>query len=317
MTTDLMQVETQPIAIAELNRSEIDMQVATAKKYPRSLEKFRQDALSMATIDKETAASCFYKLKRTSKDGDSSFIEGPSVRLAEIVASAWGNLRFGARIISEDNRFVTAQGIAYDLERNVSNSIEVSRRITNKSGQRFSDDMIAVTKNAACSIALRNAIFKTVPFTYAKQIFEQAKKTAIGDVKTIAERRAQMVGAFQKMRVTQEQLLDFCEKPSIEDLGLAEIENLIGVYQAIKDGDATIEEQFKTKKEQAAPELPPASALTAKQSYEKAKAILFSKKGKVAVDAILSCLDKDIKDHSDPELLELAKKMEAATNAQS
>jgi hypothetical protein len=314
MTTELM--EMTGTAIAELNRSEIDMQVATAKRYPRSLERFRQNALSMATADKETAASCFYKLKRTSKeDGGSSYIEGPSVRLAEIIASAWGNLRFGARIISEDQRFVTAQGVAYDLEQNVSNSIEVTRRITNRNGQRFSDDMIVVTKNAACSIALRNAIFKTIPFTYAKQIFEQAKKTAVGDVKTIGERRAAMISAFQKMRVTVDQLLEFCEKPSVEDLGLSEIENLIGVFQAIKDGDTTIEEQFKSKGKAVADTLPPPSELSAKQKFERAKAILFSKKGKVAVDAILSVLEKDIKDFTEGELLDLVKKMEVAVNA--
>jgi hypothetical protein len=313
MNAEIMAVETQPMAIAELNRSEIDMQVATAKKYPRSLEKFRQDALSMATVDKETAASCFYKLKRTSKEGGSSFIEGPSVRLAEIIASSWGNLRFGARIISEDNRFVTAQGIAYDLERNVSNTIEVSRRITDRNGKRYGDDMIAVTKNAACSIALRNAIFKTVPFTYAKQIYEQAKKTAIGDVKTIGERRGGMITAFAKMRVTAEQLLDWCEKPSVEDIGLAEIEDLLGVYQAIKDGDTTIEEQFKSKTK--AVELPPKTELTARQQFEQAKAILFGKKGKGAVEAILSCLEKDINDHTDEELTKLVEQIKVAANA--
>lgn len=317
MSNEVMAFDTQqqPMAIAELNRSEIDMQVATAKKWPRSLEKFRQDALSMATADKETAASCFYKLKRTSKDGDSSYIEGPSVRLAEIIASSWGNLRFGARIITEDNRFVIAQGVAYDLERNVSNSIEVSRRITDRNGKRFGDDMIAVTKNAACSIALRNAIFKTVPFTYAKQIFEQAKRTAVGDVKTIGERRAAMISAFQKMRVSQAQLLEYCEKPSLEDLGLSEIEDLIGVFQAIKDGETTIEEQFHAKAKAAPADLPPSTELNAHQKFERAKAILFSKKGKAAVEAILSVLPKDIKDHTDAELLDLVGKFEVAINA--
>lgn len=317
MSTEIAAIEQQPVAIAELNRSEIDMQVATAKKYPRSLEKFRQDALSMATIDKDTASSCFYKLKRSAKEsGESTFIEGPSVRLAEIIASSWGNLRFGARIISEDNRFVVAQGVAYDLERNVSNSIEVSRRITNKNGQRYSDDMIAVTKNAACSIALRNAIFKTVPFTYAKQIFEQAKKTAIGDVRTIEERRAQMVEAFKKMRVTVDQLLAFCEKPSLADIGLAEIENLIGVFQGIKDGETTIEEQFGgTGKQKPAPEMPAAQELTVKQKYEKAKAILFSKKGKTAVDAILAMIPKPIAELTEDELKKLTLDMETAANA--
>lgn len=235
-------------SLSEITRSEIDVQISTAKKYPRSIQKFRQDALSMATIDPQIAASCFYKLKRNSKEGSTKIIEGPSVRLAEIIASSWGNLRFGARIISEDDRFVIAQGVAHDLEKNVFNSIEVSRRITDSKGRKYSDDMIAVTKNAASSIALRNAIFKTVPFAYAKQIYEQAKKTAVGNAKTLNERRSAMLEKFEKISISKNQILDMLEKPSIEDIGLSEIEIMIGVYTAIKDGDTTIEEQFPSKK---------------------------------------------------------------------
>lgn len=316
MNTEIIEAGTTPVTVAELNRSELDMQIVTAKKYPRSIEKFRQDALSMATIDKETAASCFYKLKRTSQGGGSTFIEGPSVRLAEVIASAWGNLTFGARIVNEDHRFVTAQGIAIDLERNVRTSIEVSRRITSKDGKRFSEDMVAVTKNAACAIALRNAIFKAVPFTYAKQIYEEAKKVAIGNVKTLEERRATMIAQFAKMRVSSEQILTFCEKPSIEDVGLGDIENLIGVFQAIKEGETTIEEQFGASgKTKSSPDLPPAQELTPRQRFEKAKAILFGKKGKGAVDAILSMIEKPVGDLSNQELEKLIVDIEKATHA--
>lgn len=227
-----------------ITRAEIDMQIATAKQYPRSLELFRQEALSMATTDREIAASCFYKLKR-GQGADAKVIEGPSVRLAEIVANAWGNLRFGARTVDEGAKEVTAQGVAHDLEKNVCNTIEVSRRITTSKGARYSDDMIGVTKNAACSIALRNAIFKTVPFTYVKSIYLKCKEVAVGNAKTLIERRGEMLDAFSKMSVTKEQILAFTEKPSIEDIGLTEIEDLIGVYNAIRDGDTTIDEQFK------------------------------------------------------------------------
>lgn len=241
-------MEISPSALSVITQSEIDTQISTAKKYPRSIAKFRQDALSMATQDTQIAGSCFYKLKRKSKDGADSIIEGPSVRLAEIVASAWGNLRYGARIIDENAKTIVAQGCAYDLEKNIATTIEVSRRITTSKGFRYSDDMIQVTKNAGCAIALRNAIFKVVPFTYAKYIYEQAKKTAVGDVKTLNERRQNMIEAFGKMGVSLEQILQNLNKPSKEDIGLSEIEDLLGVFTAIKDGDTTIDEQFGGKK---------------------------------------------------------------------
>jgi len=223
---------------------EIDIQIRTAKRYPRSIAKFRQDALSMATADATIASSCFYKLKRKSREGGEAIIEGPSVRLAEIVANAWGNLRFGARIIHETDKEVTAQGMTHDLEKNVCVMIEVGRRITTRDGRRYSDDMVQVTKNAACSIALRNAIFKVVPFTYAKFIYDKAKETAVGKAKTLKERRQEMVNQFAKMSVDVADILGLVEKASLEDIGLTEIETLIGVWNAIHDGDTTVEAQF-------------------------------------------------------------------------
>jgi hypothetical protein len=240
-------------AIEQINRAEIDIQVATAKKYPRSIAKFRQEALTMAVMDEETAASCFYKLKRKNADGTVKYIEGESVRLAEICACSWGNLRYGARIIDENDRFVTAQGFFFDVEKNIGGSIEITRRICDKNGRTFSEDMIAVTKNAACSIAFRNAIFKAIPRVYIKSIYDQAKKTALGNAKTTAQRRQQMTEAFAKMSVSVEEILAYCQKPSLEDIGVTEIEDLIGVYTAIKDGDTTIDEAFRVEKKQSKP----------------------------------------------------------------
>lgn len=236
--------------IEEITRAEIDIQISTAKKYPRSIKRFRQDALSLATLDKEIASQCFYGLKRAGK-----IIEGPSVRLAEICANAWGNMRFGARIVGEDDKCVVAQGVSHDLEKNVSSTIEVSRRITGKDGNRFSDDMVQVTKNAACSIALRNAIFKTIPFAYVKPIYDQAKKTAVGTLRTLDSKKDWLIKAFDVFKITVEMLEKYLGK-SLEDAGLSDIETLMGAYNAIKDGDTTVAEQFniRSKGEAAMPQ---------------------------------------------------------------
>ncbi len=230
-------------AISEITKAEIDIQISTAKKYPRSVAKFRQDAMSMATMDQETAASCFYALERGGKK-----IEGPSIRLAEICASAWGNLRYGARIVEIGGKEVTSQGVAHDLETNVGSNIEIKRRITNKEGERFSDDMITVTCNAANSIAARNAILKVVPRAYVNIIYLAAKKAAVGSMKTLKQRRDDMFTKFEEAGVKKEQVLAYVKKASVEDVGLAEVELLIGTYTAIKDGDSSAEQVFGSGK---------------------------------------------------------------------
>lgn len=227
-----------------LAKAEIDMQIATAKAYPRVLKRFLNECTSMATVTAEVAGECFYALPR-----DGKTIEGPSARLAEIVASCWGNCRAGARIVDEGPEFVTAQGVFHDLERNVAITYEVRRRITDKRGRRFKPDMVGVTGNAACSIALRNAVFKGVPKALWSGIYEQARKVAIGDVKTLANKRADALAHFQKLGATREMVLAVLNVASEEEITLDHLVVLRGLATAIKEGDTTIEQAFSTPEE--------------------------------------------------------------------
>lgn len=222
----------------------IDVQIATARRYPRSIKAFMDSALSMATIDQSTAESCFYVLTRKDKDGEVKSIEGPGVRLAEICAAAWGNLRFGSRIVGEDDKFVTAQGMAFDLQNNVAMTIEVRRRITNKHGRRYSDDMVAVTANAASAIALRNAIFRVIPKAFIDPIYKAAKKVAVGTAETLDARRRKLLDRFAKMGVGQERIMTSMGLKGLADIDLEMMEKLIGLGTAIKDGEITIETAF-------------------------------------------------------------------------
>lgn len=231
----------QPTALESIERANVDMQINTAKRFPRSLAAVKTRMLDLVTLDQETAESCFYKLSRSGKS-----IEGPSIRLAEIAASSFGNVRYGARVIGNDGKKITAQGFAHDLETNVYCAVEVSRRITNKEGASYSDDMQIVTGNAACAIALRNAMFKVVPFALVKPVYERAKQAAVGDIKTLAERRTRMVKQFAAMGIDEKRVLSAVEKNGIDEIGLTELETLIGLYNAVKDGEQKIDEAFPT-----------------------------------------------------------------------
>lgn len=234
---DSMSVESGTVAL--LNKSEIDMQIATAHRYPRSIKRFRDESLQMVTLNERIAESCIYALPRGGKT-----IEGPSARFAEVIASAWGNCRAGARTVSDHGDFVTAQGVFHDLERNVAITYEVQRRITDKNNKRFNADMIGVTANAACSVALRNAILKGVPKAFWDDMYQAARQTVMGDVKTLANRRADAIKAFMSFGINNAQIFAKLEVSGIEDITLEHLVVLRGLLTAIKEGDTTPEQAF-------------------------------------------------------------------------
>lgn len=228
--------------VEQLNRSEIDTQIATAKRYPRSLKEFLNTAKQMVTLNEKVAAECIYSLPRGGKT-----IEGPSSRFAEVMASAWGNCREGARVIAEENDYIVAQGVFHDLQSNNSVTFEVRRSIKNKKGERYKDDMIGMTANAACSIALRNAVLKGIPKAYWSELYEAALNVVRGDAKTLVNRRADAITYLQKMGVTEKMILETLEVKGIQDIGLDELVVLRGLTTAVKNGETSIDEAFSKK----------------------------------------------------------------------
>lgn len=227
--------------LSTLSKAEIDIQIATAKRYPRSIKAFKNQAMELATLDEETAASMFYALPRGGKT-----LEGPSVRLAEVVGSSWGNLRYGARVVEIGKDQLTAQGMCFDLEKNIAIAIEVRRRITDRNGRRFNEDMITVTGNAACSIALRNAIFKVVPFAVVKGIYEAAREASIGKTLTMEQRRTNALTWFAKVGATEVKVLALLGRKGVEDITVDDLITLQGLRTAIKDGEAKVDDIFAT-----------------------------------------------------------------------
>ena len=148
--------------------------------------------------------------------------------------------------MSDTGDFVTAQGVFHDLERNVAITYEVQRRIVDKQGRRFKPDMIGVTANAACSIALRNSILKGVPKAFWSDMYEQARQTAIGDVQTLANRRARALAVLQKMGVTSDKVFAFLKVGGVEDITIEHLSTLFGITTALKEGDTTPEQAFAT-----------------------------------------------------------------------
>lgn len=238
-TLEVVELKKDESALYLLTKAEIDSQVATAKAFPRSMTMFRDKALSMATFSPEVAASCTYALPRGGKS-----LEGPSIRLAEIVAASYTNVQYGGRVIANDGKEITAQGICIDLENNVKATVEVKRKITDKNGVTFTQDMQTVTGNAAIAIAVRNAILKVIPGALVADIRDAAKQVARGTAQTLPERRDKAVSYFKSLGVTEKQLCEALGIAKIGDIDLDKLETLTGMKAAIVNNESTVKDLF-------------------------------------------------------------------------
>lgn len=252
-------------AVEAITRGEIDIAITTARKYPRQPAVVKSEMLSYATLDEETAAACFYSLPRGGKN-----IQGPSVRLAEIAVTAFGNLRVGCRVMATvtqgDHPHVIVQAVCMDMQKNVAVTIEKRRRIIGKksAGGAISDDDINLAVNSCTAIAYRDCVFKIVPLSLIKPVYEQCKKVAVGDAKSLVDRRGKCLETFAKLGVSQERVLARLEKKKVEEITLDDIETLIGIHTTLKEGEETVESIFPiitgsaTKTAGPTPPTPPA-----------------------------------------------------------
>lgn len=232
-------VEAEVIAMDDLSPSAPDrVAVETAKAHPRSIEAFRKDLYALATVNRQSARSMYYQLKR------GKIIEGPSARFSETVLYAFGNLQVFGRVVEVGATQLIAEAAAWDMEKNTRIGRRVSRRITDKHGKRYGEDMIGVTSNAAISIAIRNAILSIVPRPLWEGAYEAALETAVGDSKTFTEHREGWTAWWTAEGGTEDQLWHYLDIKGPDDMGGFEIRRMYGLKNAIKEGHTTFQREI-------------------------------------------------------------------------
>jgi hypothetical protein len=222
--------------------SSIMTMIEVAHRFPRSIRKSMDNAIAIVTMDAEIAKTCSYSLPRDGKK-----VEGPSVHLARVLAQNYGNFRAEARIKEVTATHVISEAIAWDLETNYAVKIEVWRKILTKDGRRFSEDMITVTGNAANAISFRNAVLNVIPRGMTDKVKVAARNVLTGEITSEAallSRRTKILGQFKDIGVSEAEILKALGVLSPNQIDKEKLVDLIGLGQAIADGDTTIEETF-------------------------------------------------------------------------
>ncbi len=220
----------------------LDVQVATARAYPRSIVKFEKGLEAMALRTRAIADDCTYAVPKGGQK-----IIGPSVRLAEMIQCNYQNLVVEAGFLEEGARHVIAVGTCRDLENNNANRIQVTRPIIGKGGKRYPSHMVETTIAAAISIARRNAIIATVPRPLWDPCWHKAKLLAIGaDGHTpFAQRVDEAFAALLKLGAEEANILSYLGAEGRAEVGVDDIVALRLKYRAIAlDREVSAREAF-------------------------------------------------------------------------
>lgn len=237
-------------ALESATKAEYDISIATAHKFPRftkdrGIKEFLLRAEQLATATPEIAASMEY-----AKPVGGERVKGPSARLAEIVAATYGNLRVQARITSETDTEVVAQGIAHDLESNVAHSTEAAVSLLKRDGRRVGPEQVMTARGAACSKARRNAIFLAVPAALLQPIIAAARRVAAGDAKTLPERRKAQLDWFAKQGIKPATIFAWLGVKGEEDIGLEHMADMLAAVNAAKEDGTSLAAIFAQTKDE-------------------------------------------------------------------
>lgn len=258
--------ETRATDLAERAKAEVQARYIIALQRPRSWEQV------FASLIKECnrpsfAETALYRIKRGKKKNEATgrwednWIEGLSIGFARSAMRAMGNATLDEVMTYEDDWKQIWRVTAMDLESNVTSSKDVTvprvvergkvnehhevigQRVNSQGNTtylvRATDDEMITKVGAMLSKARRNLILELLP----ADIADDAKRTIIGtrqrgDKQDPEMAKKKLIVAFGEIGIKVSQLEEYLGHP-LDAIQPAELENLRGIFQAIRDGETT------------------------------------------------------------------------------
>lgn len=231
-------------ASASREMEEVKGQIFMAKQFPRNVFQSEQRILD-ACKRPALAQTAVYRYPRGGQS-----VEGPSIRLAEVLAQNWGNLAFGIKELEQRPGESVAMAYAWDLETNVREekifTVPHARYTKSKGITKLTDprDIYELVANNGAR-RLRACILGIIPGDIVEKAVEECNRTLTGNNKEpLKDRISVALNAFKdKYKVTQEQI----EKRmgyNVSAFTERDYADLIKIFTSIKDGMSKVEDWF-------------------------------------------------------------------------
>lgn len=210
-------------------------QIQVAQMFPRDVAAARAELMDECDVI-EFAQVAFYAVPRAG-----GTVTGPSIRLAEAVASAYGHMEWGHRELSRGDGKSEVEVYAWDKQKNNRRIRQITvdhYRDTKNGPQKLRDSKDIDDKIAnVASKQMRGAILALVPKSFVEAASARCRATlAGGGGVSLKQRIEKMTDAFAKLGVTAELLKKQMGKP-LSEINGDDIADLTAIYNAIKGGD--------------------------------------------------------------------------------
>jgi len=271
---DVLEVNKSTTTDTEGQRAIAEVQAAVimAKRFPRD-QKQAYDKIMLACQRPSLAESAIYSYARGGTD-----ITGPSIRLAEAIAQAWGNIQFGIRELEQRQGESTVEAYAWDIESNARQikTFQVAHKRHTKKGTYDLRDPRDIYETVANNGArrLRACILGLIPGDIVDAAVDQCEATLTAKADTSPTAIKKLVEAFKSFGVAKEQIEKRIQR-TLDAITPAQVVGMRKIYNSLKDGMSVASDWFETD---APPESKGMSGLKDKLKTPKNKSQGFEEK---------------------------------------
>jgi len=255
MKKDTTELVTQNASVRDLNPTgvrelaQVQAQISIAKTFPRDIQRATANILELCKQE-VLAEEALYAYPRAGQT-----VTGPSIKLMQAIAAAWGNIESGIREISNENGVSEVECFAWDMETNTrdARTFRVKHERKTKNAVKVLDDPRDVYENTASQGQRRKraCLEAVIPSYITEMAVQEVKKTRSGQKKEpLKTRITKLVSAFTEFGVDIDMIEDRMEV-KIDKLAEKQFDELREIYIGIRDGQQTREQWFNVPKGKA------------------------------------------------------------------
>ncbi|PAE17262.1 hypothetical protein CHH91_04445 [Virgibacillus sp. 7505] len=229
----------QPSVLGQASSSremeEVKGQIFMARQFPRNIYQAEQRILDNCKRASLAEVAVYSYPRGGTK------VEGPSIRLAEVLAQNWGNLSFGVKELEQREGESVALAYAWDLETNVRQEKVFTVKHSRKAGGKLKKlddprDIYELVANNG-SRRVRACILGIIPGDIVEKAVQECNKTLEGgNGRPLKDRIAKTLELFkEEYGVTQQQLEEYVGY-NISAFTDRDLAGLGKIYTSLKDG---------------------------------------------------------------------------------